>query len=579
VSDLALRNDPPLVEYTEEEYLLSPKLFIETFFEVKDPNGNLVPFVLNTLQNEYYDYLMANHFRPFTRQDGSVGYRLQGIRDIHLKHRQWGLSTLINALYAHDTWCNPGTDTIIYCQDAEFSADMLGKWGLFYDGLPSWFKPIKGVDQVKHKSWPGILSSVRSGTPGVSTKTSNKQGRSKTLRNVLCSEFPEWANPDTTLNSLLDAVPLNGNVIIEGTAKEMGDTFHIMYQAGKKEAKLKVPYIWTSHFTPWISNPDKRLSITREQAIAIINTLSKEEKRLVKLYPNLTIEALAWRRFKISEKNNSVLEFNRENPENDVDCFASAAPMIFPRWTHKLTCKPRPAISGHIHVIGADISMGVRGGDNSAVEVIDAVTMENIFSFHCNNIPPDMLALIIYDIWLRYPGYVGIESNSIGQATMSAANKLDWWGREGNFLFTNNSNHGGWHTNGSNKPSIIFNLRTAIGEFVKGNPGLAISSEQFVKEQAWFQKGKDSHSNHGMGAPSKSTKDGKRLTDDSVMAMAIAYAQIPWLHLIADPFMERFGYGYEYQGSEDPFWEDPTAWLERQNIQVASFEVDSYSSI
>lgn len=579
MDSLVLRDDLSAVsplEYTEEEYLLSPKLFIETFFSLKNIDGHIVPFVFNYLQNEYYNYLMQHHFKPFTRQDGSIGYRLQGIRDIHLKHRQWGLSTLISALFAHDTWVNPGTDTIVYCQDAEFSKDMLSKWDLFHEELPHWFKPIKGVNQVTHKTWPMLNSSLRSGTPGVSLKTSGKQGRSKTLRNVMCSEFAEWSNPEATLNALLDAVPLNGNVIIESSAKEMGDTFHIMYEAGKPEAKAKKKYIWTSHFSPWVSNPERRLEITKDQALEIINTLSKEEKRLVKTYPHLTVANLAWRRFKISEKNNSVLAFNKENPENDIDCFASAAPLIFPRWMHKRTCEPRPAIAGHIHTIGADIAMGITGGDNSAIEVIDAITLENVFSFHCNNIPPDMMALIIYEVWLRYPGYVGIESNSIGQATMKAAYQLDWCTRDGNFLFSNNQNHGGWYTNGSNKSTAIFNIRTACGERVKGNPGLAVSSEQVIKEMAWYQKSKTG--SDSMGAPSKSTSDGHKLTDDSIQSLAIAYGIIPWLHLIAEPFMERFGNDYVYEGDDEPFWVDPVAWLEKQNINVASFEAESFNS-
>jgi hypothetical protein len=341
--------------------LLSPKLYIETFLWVKNEDGLIVPFEFNPMQIKYYEYLMDTYFKPFKRPDGTWGHRFQGIRDIHLKHRQYGLSTLICALFFHDTLLNPGTNSVVYCHKLPESIEMLDKWHIFIDNLPSDFKPICSKKNTHEVKFAGMASGCKAKTPGFSETSARGQGRSTTIRNAHLSEFSDWAYPDEAYQALQKAVPATGNIIIEATANQMGDDYHVMYENSVKGSNNFRPY-----FTPWHSNPENVLLVTREEAKEIISTLTVEEKKVVKTY-TLNINQLAWRRSEVKAANGDMARFMKENPENDTECFMTSGKLIFPRYLHKQTCQPRAAIPGPLHVISVDVALGVEGGDNSAI--------------------------------------------------------------------------------------------------------------------------------------------------------------------------------------------------------------------
>ena len=65
--------------------------FIQDNFFIINKEGILIPFKLNEVQNWYYDLLLNEY-----------GEELQGLRENVLKGRQFGLSTLIEAIFAVD---------------------------------------------------------------------------------------------------------------------------------------------------------------------------------------------------------------------------------------------------------------------------------------------------------------------------------------------------------------------------------------------------------------------------------------------------------------------------------------------
>ncbi len=515
----------------------SPMLFAREFLKIKNKKGQIVPFDYNSLQRRRYLEIMRRYWKPVETDSGDLWYRIQGVRYVDLKFRQWGESTLWCSLFNHDTWCNPGTSTYIYCQDASFSAKMIKKYKLFWRHMPEDLRPsIRNPHTVGSSNkldFMDIDSMVVAGTPGASESVADKQGRSETINNCHLSEFSKWAAPRVMLNALEEAVPAEGNIFIEASPDKMGDYFHIMYTNGKEEESP-----WESHFTPWFAFPAYAHQLTPEEEAKIISSLSKEEIDLIGEY-NLTPGQISWRRMKIRSKQGDVNAFLKEYPEDDATCFELNASLVFDNpELRQPRCEQRTVgIPGHIHAIGVDVGSGGDDSDFSAIEVIDVNNMENCYSWR-GRVSPDDLAYRVYEVWKAFPGLVGIEVNGLGAATVSTAFKIeDWLLPSPGFLFSNNRTLGGWMTSGANKSKSIYLLRFNLLEEVNGNPGLKLGSPYVQKEMMWFQH----LGGNKMGSPGTITGDGGKLTDDNIMALMIANGMIEWMPGIQDIFYQRFG--------------------------------------
>lgn len=65
--------------------------FIQDNFFIKNKEGIITPFIFNDVQNWYYDLLLEDY-----------GEELQGIRENDLKGRQFGISSMIEGIFATD---------------------------------------------------------------------------------------------------------------------------------------------------------------------------------------------------------------------------------------------------------------------------------------------------------------------------------------------------------------------------------------------------------------------------------------------------------------------------------------------
>ena len=148
-------------------YIFSPRLFIETFLYIVNKKGKLIPFKFNNVQLAYYNYLIKKYWKPYIDSRGNKRYRFQGIREVILKARQFGISTLIRALYFHDSITNQGINSYVYCQDFEKSKEMMVKDKLFYKKLPPNLKPAISYDTKSVVTFPEMLSKIQAGKPGV----------------------------------------------------------------------------------------------------------------------------------------------------------------------------------------------------------------------------------------------------------------------------------------------------------------------------------------------------------------------------------------------------------------------------
>jgi len=550
-----------------KKFRADPRLWIERCLKIINKVGQEVPFILNSIQRLYLDILIKEYWRPYKLKSGKTVYRFQGIREVNLKARQFGLSSLICALLLHDTVFFSGTRTWLFCQDDDASKTMFEERVKFYfdsiDTTDPFIKaPVADKNNTKVLGFKEISSKFSCRTPGQSKKASRGKGRSITLRNALLSELAEWAAADELLQGLSPALEdPTTNIFIESSPKLRNDYFHTFYLMGKRGDGG-----WVSRFWPWFLHDEYKLPIYSEaERQELQASLNEEELKLIEYVRlewmmDLTLEQIKWRR---KTKASPTLAakgphaFKQEYPENDKDCFEALGTSIFVDDEHDLqiiTTKVRDAIPGRMHAIGVDVSDGV-GSDFSRIKVIDSLTREQIYEWKSNKIDSTKLHMEIYRVWKMYPGVVGIETNGIGRATIAMARSesskvLDENGTETTvakdwefFIHRGNRTYDGLPTL-SEKETTIMLLRAAILEAVahygpdytpgptdKPGVGIRISSQDIIDEMPDFQRLEKG----GLGAP-----EGGAATDDAIMALSIAFRLLDELYAYQKYFDRRF---------------------------------------
>lgn len=520
-------------KFTFEDYFNNPKgprLFVETFLFITTKEKGIKRFRLNNVQLKYLNYLVATYWKRFVTETGKVRYRFEGIREVCLKARQFGLSTLICAILFYDTMVNAGTNTAVFCQDDAASKKMLKKYKLYYENISKTFKPEITNDNETTIAFGKMYSTITSQTPGSSAKVASKKGRSETLRNVHCSEFSEWADAETTTAALFKAVPDSGNIFIEASPKMVGDYFHVMYQLGQDKGSQ-----WKSQFFPWFDFDNNRIDDLEQQKFWLSKPVNEDEEKVIRLY-KLDNGQLAWRRKQVDKAGGKLKKFLREEPEDDIACFEGSSELIFPAEVRKINCKVKAPVPGHIYTIGGDVGGGGTYSDDSSITVINSFTQEQVYHKRVICKPHEFVDLL-HRVWLKYPGYVGIESNNdVGLSALAAAEKYKDWTP---FLFNNNKARGGFWT-GHNKRPIIDMMVDELCKVSIGYPGLKISSERIIKEMSWFQVLSDG----SYGSPPRTSEFlenlDKRITDDSIMSLMIAYEMQKYTYQIRNLCFKMF---------------------------------------
>lgn len=332
-----------------EERARSPEIYQLTFDDVKIKTKKtgaeaIVPFVANDVQRSYLDVLMPDW------EGGEL--KLRGMREIILKARQFGLSTLIAVLYFIDTLSTPGTGTVIASYDLDSSEKLFEMIDRMYRHLPESSRPRTQRANTRELYWPGIDCHYQ-----VLTAGSKAMGRSWTINNLHVSEYAFWEHPDV-IGGLLQAVPADGNIFIESTANGegsvtnehgediiTGSAYHVYYERAKARHSE-----YTDRFFAWFHHPEYRAKprdnfdrTTQEDDPQWCKendyeAPTSERRRLYERYGNETrISALysvddwqlSWRRKKIEEPGMGPGKFAQEYPANDVEAFRTSGKKFF----------------------------------------------------------------------------------------------------------------------------------------------------------------------------------------------------------------------------------------------------------
>lgn len=172
------------------------KKFIENRFKIIDKQGLEVPFMLNKIQDKY----LTNDFTG---------------KDVILKARQQGFSSLILALFTTDFILRENSRSVIVADISDNAIELLERVKFF---IKTYEEITKTKIPLKYNSKYELFNEPLNSRYTIGTADNAEFGRSKTITNLHLSEFAFYPNPEKLFAGVIQAVVPDGRVIIETTA-------------------------------------------------------------------------------------------------------------------------------------------------------------------------------------------------------------------------------------------------------------------------------------------------------------------------------------------------------------------------
>lgn len=172
------------------------KKFIEENLDIVNKKNEIIPFKLNKIQEKY---LLEDYSG----------------KDVILKARQQGFSSLILALFTVDFLLKENTRSVIVADISDNAMELLDRVK-FYIGAYEYRNKVK--IPLKYNSKYELFNEAKNSRYSIGTADNSEYGRSKTITNLHLSEFGFYKNPQKLFTGAMQAVIPNGRVIIETTA-------------------------------------------------------------------------------------------------------------------------------------------------------------------------------------------------------------------------------------------------------------------------------------------------------------------------------------------------------------------------
>lgn len=404
---------------------------IEKYFSIVNENAETVPFKLRTPQLKVLDRL--------TR------------RDIILKARQEGISSLILAMFAIDFIFIENIRCVVISHEREAATKLLAKVRYYLESIKK-RHPELDAYKLNYESKYELVNENKNSIFYIGSAGARAFGHGDTINNLHVSELSRWPDQERLMVGLMQAVPISGRIIIETTANGVGDYFHSLWKKSNTQERSFNP-----HFLPWFDDPKYSLPIVDGfQA-------TEEEQELANTY-HLTNEQLNWRRWKLHELADNMDAFNEQFPANANEAFIVSGNPIWPptllkkyerrceppKWIGnivgayevffeenekgylKVWKKPTP---GHTYVMGADVAEGIEvpvdgpkseRRDYSCAYVMDRNTAEIVACWH-GHIDGDQFGRQLEALGRWYNlAFIGVERNFQGLAPLVMLRDLNY---------------------------------------------------------------------------------------------------------------------------------------------------------
>lgn len=388
-------------------------------------------------------------------------------RDVVLKPRQIGFSTLE---LARDVWfflTRPGARVLIVCQSitGDGPINMLAATvRLYFDSLRRAGLDLR-FSTEKANEWhlAGRNARLKIEVAGASLAAAQKVGRAGTVDRLHCTETSVWEFAEETLNAVLECVPerrTGSEIVIESTPHgAVGLFYRYCRAAAANENGYKL------HFYPWFKEPEYALVLDDGE---VIEPRNDREEQLVAL--GVKPEQLKWYRRKVAEKGQDLTD--QEYPSDPETCFLVSGRSFFDsaqttallnaaRDPIEVTDRGRLRIwkapeRGHAYLIASDTAEG-GGGDPSAAIVYDWATAEHVASIHGQYTPWE-LARALVQLAVRYNNaQIAVERNNHGHAVLLSVQREQKY----RYVYLHDDGKPGWLTNAVTRPTMLDELEDA----------------------------------------------------------------------------------------------------------------------
>ena len=355
------------------------------------------------------------------------------VRIIILKARQQGLSTHVGGYLYFNVSQRKACKAMVVTHHSDSTRALFDMTKRYHENCPDLLKP-----HTKYSSRRELTFDVLDSSYVVATAGGESIGRGETLTHVHASELAFWQK-STALenwNGMTQAVPNKPGtaVFVESTANGVSGIFYDLWKGAVEGTNGYVPV-----FIPWYIDDEYR------EAVPENFERTPEEEELAEKY-DLDDGQLMFRRRKVAQ--NGIDLTRQEYPAEPEEAFlTSGRPVFNPEGLQESlsTCeepKQRLALEGdewlenvrgeltlyrtldpgEQYTIGADVAMGVRGGDYSVAQVLDSKKRQ--VATYRAQVHPDYFAEVLYKLGEFFNmAFIIVENNSHGILTCTRLGK------------------------------------------------------------------------------------------------------------------------------------------------------------
>lgn len=246
------------------------------------------------------------------------------VRVIFLKSRRIQATTGTAAEYFHGTVFQPGMHSLVMAHDAKSSEFIFAIYKRFHE----LYRPFGGVIRLgESRALADRIFYEFGGDPEsswihVHTAGSTAFGRGTRFTNVHFSEYPYYPDPAQTRAAVMSCVPKLPDtcVVIEGTAKTIGDDFHKMWQAAYDRRDSEFEAL----FMGWWEHPSNRMRLHIPGDV-FQERLSHDELAMMRRL-RLDLEQMAWWKYTLANDFNWDIDwFRREHPASPEEAFMASS--------------------------------------------------------------------------------------------------------------------------------------------------------------------------------------------------------------------------------------------------------------
>lgn len=443
--------------------------------KIRTKKSEIKPLILNPAQRllkEAVDEELANRGR---------------VRIVILKARQQGLSTMVGGYLYYKVSQSSARKAMVITHHADSTRALFDMTKRYHDKCPEILKP-----HTKYSSRRELSFDLLDSAYTVATAGGDQAGRGETITDLHASELAFWPKGQAAelWNGLIQAVPEteDTNVFVESTANGVSGVFYNLWKGAVEGTNGFRPV-----FIPWFLDPDYR-----DDTVPDDFQRTPDEEDLAVKY-SLDNAQLYWRRQQIGRTSAEL--FKQEYPSTPDEAFLTTGRPIFnpeqltalmdEAKQHKLHAtlalegaeeigfewreNPRgelkcyyPHDPAETYYIGADVALGVRGGDWSVAVVMDS--KKRVVAKYRAHVHPDYYAHILYHLGELYNNAkLIVESNNHGILTCTRLGKdlayPNFYVEEQHDKLTDKFTEKlGFSSTVKTKPLIIDQLRAAMRE-------------------------------------------------------------------------------------------------------------------